>query len=507
MSKGKLKIFFGYSAGVGKTYSMLKEGHKLLNEGHDVVLGYFEPHDREDTIKLTQGFETIEPLEFEYRGIKIKDFDVKSALIRHPEYILVDELAHTNTYNSRNRKRYLDVIELLNNGINVLTTVNVQHLESLYDLIDDKTNVEVTERIPDDIFQLADEIVIVDIEPKDLLDRMREGKIYKEERITKALSNFFKEENLVFLRELSMRKMADRIELQNNNGIKTTKVLVLISQSPSSQKNIRVAARMAQAFHAKFTALYVETNALLSDERAHTIKKYIDLVNNLNGEFVIKYSDDVVGTIANYVKLAGVTNVIIGKSWKSIGKKETFENKIISKLPNIEVLIVPDRDNIVNNERFNIFKNIFKRTHLEKFRLANTTLDIINKLNNSINLDEKHESIKTIVEILSRAFDRTIYLKVNEDEYICSFNNEDANIFNSEKEKTCIKYSLNFNTTTGKGTNTIRNAKGIYYPITYNNKAIAVIGILTINNKSSVTDRLKLEQIRSTISILINLLK
>lgn len=214
MTKGKLKIFFGYSAGVGKTYAMLSEGHRMQEQGIDIVLGYFEPHEKPDTLKLAEGFERIPLKEMEYKGIILKEFDIDAALKRHPSYIMIDELAHTNAIGSKNRKRYLDVIELLNNGINVYTTVNVQHLEGVNDLIDAKTNVDVSERIPDELFDLADEIAMIDIEPNELIERMKVGKIYKTNRIQVALSNFFKYDNLVSLREITMREMADKLEKQ-----------------------------------------------------------------------------------------------------------------------------------------------------------------------------------------------------------------------------------------------------------------------------------------------------
>lgn len=196
-----------------------------------------------------------------------------AALLRRPQIILVDELAHTNALGSKNQKRYLDVEELINNGIDVWTTVNVQHIEGLHDLVDSATSVDVNERIPDEIFDYADEVVLVDIEPETLIQRMREGKIYNKTRAAVALENFFRTDNLSSLRELFMRRNADRIEKQNNNGELKIKVLVLISPSPSSERNIRIAARTADAYHCRFSAMYVERNGDLSDEAAGYIKK------------------------------------------------------------------------------------------------------------------------------------------------------------------------------------------------------------------------------------------
>ena len=178
MEKGKLKIFFGYSAGVGKTYAMLKAAQEIKKQGADVIIGYLEPHDRPETTAMAEGLEVLPLKVVSYKGITLKEFDVDAAIERKPQIVLVDELAHTNAEGSKNRKRYLDVEELINHGIDVWTTVNVQHIEGLHDLVDSATSVDVSERVPDEIFDYADEVVLIDIEPEDLIERMRQGKIY-----------------------------------------------------------------------------------------------------------------------------------------------------------------------------------------------------------------------------------------------------------------------------------------------------------------------------------------
>lgn len=503
MCKGKLKIFFGYCAGVGKTYAMLREGHRLQKEGVDVVLGYFEPHARPDTMRLAEGFEQIPLKEINYRGILLKEFDVDLAIKRHPQVILVDELAHTNAQGSKNRKRYLDVLELLNNGINVYTTVNVQHIESLNDIVGSKTEIDVSERIPDSVFDLADEISIIDLEPAELIERMKAGKIYNLKRINVALENFFKHENLSSLRELTMRKMADRIETQKNNGMRPTKFLVLISPSPSSDKNIRVAARMALAYHCKFSALYVERNCALSDESADILKKHMALVKDLGGDMIVKYSDDVVETIADYVKVAGVTNLIIGKTWQSIGKKVSFESKIISRLPNIEVLIVPDKQSVKQPRRTikDVFFGFTRRKYIEKFKIANKTLDVINIIAKEIDLSKPTTSFKQIVLTLSRAFSRGIMLKIQDDTYLSPYANIDINFFDEEVEITAANWSLLNKTVAGRGTNTLRGAKAIYFPIVYQELCLGVIGFSCLYKKFTLTERLLYEQIRDNLAL------
>lgn len=208
---GKLKVFFGYAAGVGKTFAMLDAAHTAKKEGIDVVAGYIEPHTRPETLALLEGLEMLKPLNVVHKGITLKEFNLDDAIKRNPELILVDELAHTNAEDCRHRKRYKDIEELLKAGINVYTTVNVQHLESLNDIVASITGVIVRERIPDSVFDRADQVELVDIEPDDLIERLNKGKIYKEKQAKKALDHFFTRENLGALREIAMRRTADRL--------------------------------------------------------------------------------------------------------------------------------------------------------------------------------------------------------------------------------------------------------------------------------------------------------
>lgn len=209
---GKLKVFFGYAAGVGKTFAMLDAAHTAKKEGIDVVAGYIEPHTRPETLALLEGLEMLKPLNVVHKGITLKEFNLDDAIKRNPELILVDELAHTNAEDCRHRKRYQDIEELLKAGINVYTTVNVQHLESLNDIVASITGVIVRERIPDSVFDRADQVELVDIEPDDLIERLNKGKIYKEKQAKKALDHFFTRENLGALREIAMRRLPDPIQ-------------------------------------------------------------------------------------------------------------------------------------------------------------------------------------------------------------------------------------------------------------------------------------------------------
>ena len=211
--KGQLKIFFGYAAGVGKTYGMLQAAQEAKRAGVDVVIGYVEPHTRPETMALINGLELLPNLTVNHNNIKLKEFDIDAALLRRPKLILVDELAHTNAKGCRHLKRYQDIKELLGAGIDVYTTVNVQHLESLNDVIVGITGVAVRERIPDSIFDEANQVELVDVEPVELLDRLKQGKIYNNTQAAKALNHFFSLDNLVSLREIALRRMADRVSL------------------------------------------------------------------------------------------------------------------------------------------------------------------------------------------------------------------------------------------------------------------------------------------------------
>lgn len=350
---GKLKIFFGYAAGVGKTYAMLDEAQEQYRCGKNVLVGYIEPHTRPDTMQFLQGLPAMPPRKILYRNIALQEFDLDEALRRRPELILVDELAHTNAEGVRNRKRFQDIEELLNAGIDVYTTVNVQHMESLNDVIEDITKVRVKETVPDYIFERADMIKLVDIEPQELLRRFEEGKIYRLNQAQTAMLNFFSLANLKLLREIAMRKAADRISNENQNErrlsqkLANTKMLVCIGPSPSSARCIRWTARAADAFHAHWVALYVERidNNDLTKEQQKTIRTNLDLAEKLGAEIVTLSGHDIAETVSEYAKLSGITNIVVGKSRnkKTIRNlfELDFEDKLISLLPNIEIYIIP----------------------------------------------------------------------------------------------------------------------------------------------------------------------
>lgn len=369
---GKLKIFFGYAAGVGKTYAMLEAAHQAQKEGIDVVVGYVEPHARPDTLALLEGLESLPCKEIDYRGIKLREFDLDRALQRKPQLILVDELAHNNAKGCRHTKRYQDVEELLQAGINVYTTVNVQHLESLNDLVSSITGIVVNERIPDHVFDRANQVELVDIEPDELVKRLQKGKVYRAPQAKQALQNFFTTENLAALREIAMRRTADQLNrtaLQEGKG-KSAKagehILICLSSSPSNAKVIRTAARMAEAFHSGFTALFVQTPETkeLSGENLKRLRSNLHLAEQLGAQISTVYGTDPAVQIAEYARVSGVTKIVMGRinhKQNPITGKKSLADRLI-ELTDLDIYIIPDHQPL--------YKKRLGKLHVPKARFT-----------------------------------------------------------------------------------------------------------------------------------------
>src|SRR4051812_21936678 len=273
--RGRLKVYLGSAAGVGKTYAMLREGHRLKQQGVDVAIGFVETHGRAETAEQIGDLEVIPPRQIEYRGVTLREMDLDAILAHRPTICLVDELAHTNAPGSRHPKRHQDVEELLRGGIHVITTVNVQHLESLYDEVERATGVKVKERLPDSVLAEADQIVNVDVSAEDLLERLKAGKVYPPERAERALENFFTPANLTRLREIALREIAHlidrrgrRAEADRAPALAAERVMVgLSSRSPDAPALLRKAARLADRLNAPWYAVYIKTPA--EDRRGH----------------------------------------------------------------------------------------------------------------------------------------------------------------------------------------------------------------------------------------------
>ncbi len=312
--RGRLRIYFGASAGVGKTYAMLAAARALRNEGKDVVVGVVETHGRKETEALLQGIDVLPRAEIEYQGRKLTEFDLDAALRRRPALILVDELAHTNVEGSRHPKRWQDIEELLASGIDVFTTLNVQHLESLNDVVGGITGITVWETVPDTFFDNADEVMLVDIPADDLLARLQAGKVYLPEQVERAARNFFRKGNLMALRELALRRTADRVEddvqaYRSDQAIdrvwKTeASLLCCIGPRAGSDYLVRSAARLATQLGVEWTAVYVETPALqrLPAPERERILRTVKLAHELGAKTAILSGEDPVALVVDYAR-------------------------------------------------------------------------------------------------------------------------------------------------------------------------------------------------------------
>jgi two-component system sensor histidine kinase KdpD len=332
--RGKLKIFLGYAAGVGKTFAMLEAAHQRKQEGVDIVVGYVETHGRSETDAMVVGLEVLPRKTLSYRGVTLTELDTDAVLERRPQLVLVDELAHTNAPGSRHAKRYQDVEELLIAGIDVYTTINIQHLESLNDVIAQITGVTVRETIPDRVIDQASEIELVDLPPDELLNRLREGKVYVPDQAARAIRKFFRKGNLTALRELSMRRAAERVDDQMRDYMQTEaisgpwpaaeRLMVCISPNPLAGRLIRSTRRLADELNAEWLAVYIETpgHARLTQEQRARITKNLLLAEELGGRSSTLSGRSVPNTVLKYAREHNVTKIIVGKPvlprWREI---------------------------------------------------------------------------------------------------------------------------------------------------------------------------------------------
>ena len=325
-ARGKLKVYLGSSAGVGKTYSMLVEGNRLRNRGVDVVIGYVEPHERPETTAQIDKLEIIPPRVTQYHGIEIREMDLDAVLKRKPTIALVDEFAHTNAPGSKNQKRYEDVLELLQAGVSVITTLNVQHLESLYNVIEAATGIKVKERIPDSIVAHADQIINIDLPAEDLIDRLKAGKIYAADRVESAMKNFFTESNLTRLREITFSEVANFLDRRqrmllpdHNKPSSMSKVMVAVSSSgPHPETLLRKTARLANQLNAQWYVVYVRTSREAPDriaaETHRRLTDTLEIAQKMGGTALILKSNDIASALTSFARDYGITQVVMGKS-------------------------------------------------------------------------------------------------------------------------------------------------------------------------------------------------
>jgi len=364
----KLKVYLGYAAGVGKTFQMLSDAQAATQRGIDVVIAYFEPHARPDTIAQAEGLEMLPPRQIEYRNRVFKEMDTDATLRRKPDIALVDELAHTNVPGSERSKRWEDVQVLLEGGIEVWTTMNVQHMESLYDQIWQVTGIQVRETVPDWVVRRAAEIVAVDVTPDALLNRLKRGAIYKPEIIEKALSGFFKASNLGALREMTLRQAAHEVDLQqtsydeasdaqistalpegvHGNAAKE-RILIVVTADPSTAMLIRRGRRVADYLHADCIALFVHRTLHISElpaEERHTLEKHLRFARSLQMETRVVAGVDIAKTVVEFAHSHQVTQVFVAPSRGGLRERllgRNFVENIVRLAEDLQVTVVADR--------------------------------------------------------------------------------------------------------------------------------------------------------------------
>jgi two-component system sensor histidine kinase KdpD len=357
-ARGRLKIYLGYGPGVGKTYQMLLEGHRLKADGIDVVVGVVETHGRVETQKLVDGLDVVPRRKMEYRGITIDEMDVDAILARKPQVVLVDELAHTNAPDSRNPKRYQDVQEILAAGIHVISTLNVQHLESLYNTVEKLLGVKVRERLPDSVLAEADQVVNIDLAAEDLQRRLKEGKVYPMDRAKSALDNFFTSSNLEHLRELTLREVASQLDFRRREkktgGVEAAggadQIMVCLSSGgPNSAKLLRYGSRMAGRLNRNWYAVYVQTPSeeptVIDARIQRLLADTLTLANQLGATVFTFKGHDVADTILRFAREYRVGNILIGRPgtqpwWKRITGKRSIAEELIRRGSGVTVVVV-----------------------------------------------------------------------------------------------------------------------------------------------------------------------
>ncbi|MFH0792883.1 MAG: PTS sugar transporter subunit IIA [bacterium] len=355
--RGKLKIYLGYCAGVGKTYQMLQEARRIKADGVDVAVGLVETHAREETQALLEGLEIIPRRKVVYRGIVTEEMDLDAILSRKPAVVLVDELAHTNIPGSRNAKRYRDIEEILNAGIHVISTLNVQHLESLYETVERATGVKVRERVPDRVVMDAEQVVNIDVSTEDLRQRLREGKVYTRERVQAALEHFFRSSNLQQLRELTLRELAAQIDSRQRDTVEEEipstpdQVMVcLSSRGPNSEALLRYASRLAGRLNRNWYAVYVQTSAerptAIDATTQRTLSNTLALAQQLGATVFTYKGDDVVKTILQFAREYRVGHTVIGSPrarlslWDRLRGRQQIADRLIEEAHGITIVVL-----------------------------------------------------------------------------------------------------------------------------------------------------------------------
>lgn len=371
--RGRLKVYLGFAAGVGKTYRMLEEAHALRRRGVDVVVGFIETHGRTETAELIDGLEIVPRRTFSYRGVNLEEMDVEAVIGRRPQVVLVDELAHSNVPGSKNNRRYQDVIEILDAGINVICAFNIQHLESLNDLVARVTNVRVRETVPDTFLKQADQVVTLDLDVEDLLDRLRAGKIYAQDKVEWALEHFFQSRNLMTLRELALREVAESLgrTAESPDPSRATpkgwsgKLMVCLSSNPPHGRTLlRRGSRLAGRLSTDWYVVYVETPReapLLIDAAAQrNLLRNIELAKELGAEVVRLRGEDPIETLLEFARSHAVSDVLIGRGQDSFLQhlfRRSFTSRMVEQAVGLDLHIASfdesrgqDSDDVARHE-------------------------------------------------------------------------------------------------------------------------------------------------------------
>jgi two-component system sensor histidine kinase KdpD len=370
LERGHYTIYLGMAAGVGKTYRMLQDAHAQAEAGRDVVVGIVESHRRADTAKLVEGLEVLPRRDASYRGTVLEEFDVDGVLQRAPDLVLIDELAHSNAPGSKHDKRFEDIEDVLDAGIDVLSTVNVQHLESLNDVVSELSGVRVRETVPDNVLSRADQLILIDVTPEALLERLRAGKVYPPERIDTALNNFFRIEHLAALREVALRQVAEEVEARRivtdqvgsreeslfNEGGQAVgeRLLALVEPYPGAQRLVRRAWRSAQRLGAALDLLWVKPpGSTLTDEQERALSALRQLASILGADLLIEESDDIPAAVGNVARDKGTTYILVGRSRPARGLarlRTPLPQRLMAAMPGVDVRIVADRSPLVNGD-------------------------------------------------------------------------------------------------------------------------------------------------------------
>ena len=352
--RGKFKIYIGMSAGVGKTYRMLQEAHALQRNGIDVQIGYIETHNRAETHALLDGLKLIPRRKIFYKGKELEEMDAQQIMNRHPEVVIVDELAHSNIEGSKNSKRWQDVLDILESGVSVISAVNIQHLESLNEEIQSITGISITERIPDKVLEMADEIVNIDLTADELIDRLKDGKIYEKSKVERALQNFFRSDKILQLREIALKEVAHHlerkidIEIPKQIKLRPERFLACISSNAETSKIvIRKTARLASYFHAPWIVLYVQSSSesldrIKLDKQRHLINNF-KLATELGAELLKVKSDKITASIMKVAAEREITTICIGKPHLNLFQvilRTTVFNQLLKNLAATETDLV-----------------------------------------------------------------------------------------------------------------------------------------------------------------------